>query len=105
MPKTKRYGEEEVVVVVVVVEGETGCRPYEHGRGSHALQVPIYRIHQDETAVVQAGAPNSVKKSAHLGPSNEGESSRETRAASRSTCGHLPHLAREGGSVKAARCG
>jgi hypothetical protein len=55
--KVKRYGEEEeeeeeeeVMVVVVVVEGETGCRPYEHGkRDSHSLQVPIYRVHQDET--------------------------------------------------------
>ena len=55
VPKAKRYGEEEEEEeeeeeVVVVVEGESGCRPYEYGRrDSHALQVPIYRIHQYET--------------------------------------------------------
>jgi len=96
VPKAKRYGEEEeeeevvvvvVVVVVVGVEGETGCRPYEHGRrDSHALQVLIYRIPPvRDDAVVQAGAQNSVKKGAHSGPSNEDESSCETRDTSRST--------------------
>ena len=29
---------------------KTGCRPYEHGRrDSHALQMPLSRIHEDET--------------------------------------------------------
>jgi hypothetical protein len=50
---------------------------------------------------------DSVKKGAHLGPSNEGERTRETRAAhpSHSPVAHLPSLCSRGGSVKAAWCG
>jgi hypothetical protein len=82
VPEAKRYGEEEEeeeeeVVVVVAAEGETGSRPYERGRrSSHALQVPTCRIYQDGTKRLCRRGP---KIEARLGPSNESESSRETR--------------------------
>jgi hypothetical protein len=47
---------------------------------------------------VRDGPKNSVKKGAHLGPSNKGEHVRETRGV-RPTLTH-PHPAREVGALK-----
>jgi hypothetical protein len=69
-------------------KGQIGYRLYKCGRGLHALQVPVYWAHQDETKwlcgrglkIAQRGEPIWD----HL---NEGERARETRAT-HSTLAH-----------------
>jgi hypothetical protein len=82
----------------------------EHGRlSSHALQVPICRIHQDGTKViVQEKTGKSLRTVAHLGLSKVGEHARDKRHAHlhspiahpRSPCLTLPHPGREGRVLK-----
>jgi hypothetical protein len=83
------------------------------GRGSGAAPAPgvtsrwlatVWRsrplaVSGRDEAVVREGPKNSVKKEAHLGPSNEGKRACKTRAA------HPASPCSRGGSVKAAWCG
>jgi hypothetical protein len=68
----------------VVEEGEIGCPPYQawekrHPRSSSTcLSDPLGR---DKVVVWEGGPKIALKKGAHLGPLNEGERARETRAA------------------------
>jgi hypothetical protein len=52
----------------------TGCPPYEHGkRGTHALQVPVCGIHQDETKqLCRKGPKNSFEEGSPFGTIERG---------------------------------
>jgi hypothetical protein len=83
-----------------------GCRPCERGRRRFARCSSTYLSDPGRDEAVVRG-PKIVKKGVHLGPLNEGERARKTRATNPA----LTHpslcltLLVKVGSVKAAWCG